>query len=155
MKNHNQMMYGSWDLEWDRQNFLSFWMLFFPFPPRPLKYKVQQTNFSCFGLFFALSALWQNRKSKKTPGNIIILPICTINDNHMRYGSWDMEHDTEFFVILDCLLPFYPCNNPKNQNFEKMKKKKKNTWRYYDFTQVHHKWQLHEVWFMRCQVQWT
>ena len=29
---------------------------------------------------------------------------------------------TEFFVILGHFLPFYPTNNPKNQNFEKMKK---------------------------------
>ena len=40
-----------------------------------------------------------------------------------------MEHDTEFFVILDHFLPFYPPppNNPKNQNFEKMKKKPNKT----------------------------
>ena len=38
------------------------------------------------------------------------------------YGSWYMEHDWEnFFVILDYFLPFYPTNNPKNRNFEKMK----------------------------------
>ena len=42
---------------------------------------------------------------------------------------------TDFFVILGHFLPFYPTNNPKNQNFEKMKKKK-NTWRYHYFTQV-------------------
>ena len=36
----------------------------------------------------------------------------------LRYGAWQ----TEFFVILDHFLPFYPPNNPKNQNFEKMKK---------------------------------
>ena len=29
---------------------------------------------------------------------------------------------TEFFVILDHFLPFYPSNDPKNQNFVKMKK---------------------------------
>ena len=29
---------------------------------------------------------------------------------------------TEFFVILDRFLPFYPLNNLKNQNFEKLKK---------------------------------
>ena len=29
---------------------------------------------------------------------------------------------TDFFVILDHFLPFYPPNNLKNQNFEKMKK---------------------------------
>ena len=27
----------------------------------------------------------------------------------------------EFFVILDHFLPFYPPNNPNNQNVEKMK----------------------------------
>ena len=36
----------------------------------------------------------------------------------LRYGvQW-----TEFFVILDHFLPFYPPNNLKNQNFKKMKK---------------------------------
>ena len=34
---------------------------------------------------------------------------------------WSMGQ-TEFFVILAPFLPFYPPNNPKNQNFEKMKK---------------------------------
>ena len=38
-------------------------------------------------------------------------------------GSWDMEWNRRnFFVILNCFLPFYPPNNTKNQNFEKMKK---------------------------------
>ena len=40
----------------------------------------------------------------------------------MMYGFSDMECKTEFFVILDHFLPFYPPNNPKNLNFEKMKK---------------------------------
>ena len=36
----------------------------------------------------------------------------------LRYGA----QETEFFVILDRFLPFYPVNNPpKNQNFEEMK----------------------------------
>ena len=29
-------------------------------------------------------------KMKKTPGDIFLLQMCTINDNHMMYGSWDM-----------------------------------------------------------------
>ena len=45
-----------------------------------------------------------------------------INDNHMMHGSCDMKHDRQHFVILDHFLPFYPPNNPKNQNFEKLKK---------------------------------
>ena len=52
------------------------------------------------------------------------------------------------FFALPC-----PPNNSKNQNFKKMKKKqKKNTWRYYHFTQVYHKWQSHDVWFLRYQT---
>ena len=37
----------------------------------------------------------------------------------MRHGV----RRTEFFVILDHFLPFYPPNNQKIQNFEKMTKK--------------------------------
>ena len=29
---------------------------------------------------------------KKTLGDIIISQMCTLNDNHIMYGSWDMEH---------------------------------------------------------------
>ena len=36
-------------------------------------------------------------KMKKTPGDII-LQMCTINDNHMMYGSWDMEHARQKFL---------------------------------------------------------
>ena len=51
----------------------------------------------------------------------------------LRYGAWW----TEFFVILDCFLPYYPPppSNPENQNFEKMKKKHGD----YHFTHVYHK----------------
>ena len=37
-------------------------------------------------------------KMKKSPGDIIILQMCAINDNHMMYGSWDMEHDRQAFL---------------------------------------------------------
>ena len=79
-----------------------------------LRHGVQQTNFFChFGPFFALllpnNLKNQNfEKMKKTPGDITILHMCTINGNHMMYGSRDMECDGQnFFVILDCFLPFY------------------------------------------------
>ena len=71
-------------------------------------------------------------KMKKTPGDIIILYMCTINANHyvrfLRYGV----QRTDFYVILDHFLYFYP----ENQNFEKLKK---NTSTYYHFTNVYHK----------------
>ena len=54
--------------EWDRQNFLSFWAFFCPFSPLTAgKIKILRL--------------------KKTSGDIIILHICTINDNHMMHGS--------------------------------------------------------------------
>ena len=60
-------------------------------------------------------------KMKKIPGVIIILHMCTINDNPMMYGSWDMEVDGQN-VILDHFSAFSLPNNQKNQNFEKLKK---------------------------------
>ena len=40
----------------------------------------------------------QKFKTEKTHGDIIILHICTINDNNMMYGSWDMEHEGQDFL---------------------------------------------------------
>ena len=65
--------------------------------------------FCHFGPFFALLPPnnFKNRnleKLKKRPGDII-LHMCTINYNHMMYGSWVRQ--TIFFVILDHFLPFY------------------------------------------------
>ena len=63
----------------------------------------------------------------------------------LRYEAWR----TEFFVILDHFLSFYPPNNPKNENFEKMNK---INWRYYHFTYVNHKSQSYDVWFLRYEA---
>ena len=98
------MIYSFWDIE---QNIVKLVILghFLPFyPPKTPK----NQNFE---------------KMKQRPGDINILQMCTINEKHMMYDSWDMEHDRQnFFVILDHFLPFYPPKNLKNQNFEKMKK---------------------------------
>ena len=40
-------------------------------------------------------------KMKNMPADIIILHLYDTNDNHMIYGSLDMEHNRQnFFVIL-------------------------------------------------------
>ena len=49
-------------------------------------------------------------------------------------------------------LPFCPSIDPENQNFEK---NEKNTWRYYHFTNVYHKWQSYDKWFFRYGLQQT
>ena len=55
-------------------------------------------------------------QNEKMPGYIIILLMCTINENHMMYGSWDME----------CNI-FCPFNPTKNQKFKILKNWKKKT----------------------------
>ena len=68
--NEDHMIYGSWDKERDRQNFLSFWAVFLPLPPSPDNIENQNLE-----------------KMKKTPGHIILLHMCIINEDHMIYGS--------------------------------------------------------------------
>ena len=138
--NDNHMMYGSCDMEHEGQNFLSFWTIFCTFTPL-ITQKVKTL-----------------KKILKTPGDIITLQMCTMNDNHMMYEHleilslytcvlwmtitwcivpeiWSVTDGT--FCHFGPFFPFNPLNNLKIKNFEKMKK---NTWRYYHFTHVYHKW---------------
>ena len=73
---------------------------------------------------------------RKTPGDIIILHKRTINDNHDVWFLTYEAQQIEFFAILGHFLPFYPTNNPKNYNFEKIKR---TTQIYHHFTQVYQK----------------
>ena len=93
-------MYSSWDKVWDRQNFLSFWAFFCPFSALTIqKIKIL--------------------KLKKTPGDIIILHICNINDNHMMYGSWDKEHNRQNFLSFWTISPPYVSRKCKFRKTEK------------------------------------
>ena len=89
--NEDHMIYGFWNIMCDRQKFLSFWAIFLPFQPLD---KLENQNFNI---------------EKKIPGDIIILHIWTINDNHMMYGSWDREHDRhKFLSFWTIFCPFTP-----------------------------------------------
>ena len=57
----------------------------------------------------------------QTIRDIIILHMCTINYNHMMYGSWDIECN-RIFCHFGPLFANLPSNSPKNENFKKMKK---------------------------------
>ena len=93
-----------------------------------LRYRMWQTEIMGYFSPFYQTKNQKNqnfKKMKKIAGDIIILHRYTKNHNHMIYGSWDMEWDAKFFVILDHFLIFYhppPPNNLENQNIEKMKK---------------------------------
>ena len=94
----NHMMYGSWDNKCNGYIFLVILEHFSPFYPRN---NLKNQNFE---------------KIKKMPGDIIILHMCTINNKHMIYGSWDMECDGQNFLSFWTIFyPFTP-KNSKNQN---------------------------------------
>ena len=107
-KNHNHMMYLFWDIGYERHNFLSFWAIFCPFTP----------------LLTPKIKIWNTRH--KNPGDIIILHMCAINENHMMYGSWDIRHNKQnflsFWTIFCTFNPLTTKKKKKNQNFQKMKK---------------------------------
>ena len=75
-KNHDHMLYCSWDMAHDRCNCcFSFWAFFCPFTPLTAqKIKIL-------------------KKWKKMPGDIILLHMCTKNYDQMMYDSWDMVCD--------------------------------------------------------------
>ena len=51
---------------------------------------------SYFLSFYTSESPKNLKKLKKTPGDII-LHMCTINENNMIYGFWDMECDRQGF----------------------------------------------------------
>ena len=92
--NDNHLMYGSWDIKCDGHKFLSFWTVFCPFTTlRAQKIKSKK------------------KKMKKTLVDIIILHMCTKNNDHvsyailfLRYGAW---HRCSYFSFSAILWPFW------------------------------------------------
>ena len=103
--NDSHMMYDSWDMESNRQNFfviLDHFLTFYPLWTQKIKIL---------------------EKWKKTPEDIIILQICTINDSHMMYDSWDMEANRQNFLSFWTIFwPFTPLWTQKIKILEKWKK---------------------------------
>ena len=77
----------------------------------------------------------------------------------MIYDSWDMEHDREnlfsFWTIFCPFTPPLPPYNPEPRESEFWKNEKKNNWKYHHFTQVYHKWQPYDTWFLKYEVHQT
>ena len=102
-----------------------------------LSYGVRQREFFVnLGHFLPFSTTnnFKNQnlvKIKKTPGDIIILKLCTKNDNDMMYGSWDMECDRQNFCHFGL---FFGTFTPLTARKIKILKKWQNVWRYYHFT---------------------
>ena len=96
------MMYGSWDMERDRQNFLSYWAIFWYFTPLT----AQNPKF------------W--KKEKKAWRYNRFTQVYQKSWSHamvfLGYGAWRMWLS---FFILGYILPFYPPRSSKSQNLKK------------------------------------
>ena len=130
------MIYGSWNIRCDRQNFLSFWVIFCPFNPlttRKIKILKLRKNTRRYYHFTHLHHKWQS------------------------YDVWFLRYgvqQTEFFVILDRFLSS-PAPHPYGPRRSKFWKYEKSTWRCYHFTNVYLKWQSYDVSLLRHGVQQT
>ena len=92
--NENHMMYDSLDMEHDRQFFFLILDHFLPFYTPVPPNNPENQNFE---------------KLKKATGDIIILHKCTINNNHMIYGSYGMWSAPDFFLSSWAIFcPFTP-----------------------------------------------
>ena len=113
-----------------------------------LKEKRQTECFAILGHFLPFYPTnnlknYHFKKMKKSARDISLLHICTINEDHMMYGSWDIRSDRIFFNFH---------NNPENQNFDKMKIK------FEDIIILHgcHKWfwiNIYGSWDIDCKRQ--
>ena len=98
------MMYGSWDTECNRQNFLSFWTIFCSFTPLTTRKIKILKNWSVIHL--------------ETPIHTSVPKIMII-----CYAVWDMVHDRcNYFSFWVIFCPFNPLTAQKLKIFKKWKK---------------------------------
>ena len=104
-KNHNNLMYSSWDTEWDGQNFLSFSAIFWPFypPKQPGK-----------------SKFWKNEKSTWRCHHFTCVPKMTILWC-MILEIWSAT-DSIFCHLGPFFAPFFALTTQKIKTLEKWKK---------------------------------
>ena len=89
---------------------------------REIPNMAERHNILSYWTIFCLFIPLTTQKWKKI---LEIYHLTHVYHKWQSYNTWFLGYQawkTKFFVILDCFLPFYPPNNPKNQNFEKMKK---------------------------------
>ena len=141
---------------WNYYYFTNVYHKWQPYDVWFLRYGMEQTN--CFVIlkhflpFYTPGNLKNQNfeRMKTTRGDILILNMCTINFNHMMYGSWDIKHDRyNFLSFWTIFCPFTLIKTQKKQNFEKMKNAPGNIIILYKCTK-NHDHMLHYSWDMMC-----
>ena len=101
--------------------------------------------FCHFGSFFPF---YPTIECKKIPGDIILLNMSNIQEDHMMYGLWDKRRNVQSFLSFWAIpCPLTLLTTQKIKIKKKQQKNKKNAWRYYRFTRVYHNWWSY-VWFL-------
>ena len=127
-KKNNHMTYGSWDTkwdtEWDRHNFLSFWVIFALLPLyQPEKITILQSDiWQSYDVWFLRYGEWQTQFLSFYARGYHFLHVCTTNDDHIRYGYWDMKCDRQ--NLLSFWAIFYPFTLLTSWKIKSKKKKK-------------------------------
>ena len=127
-KKNNHMTYGSWDTkwdtEWDRHNFLSFWVIFALLPLyQPEKITILQSDiWQSYDVWFLRYREWQTQFLSFYARGYHFLHVCTTNDDHIRYGYWDMKCDRQ--NLLSFWAIFYPFTLLTTWKIKSKKKKK-------------------------------
>ena len=118
---------GSWDMEYDRQNFISgHFLSFYPFS------KLRNQNLK----------IWKRRLE------ISSFYTWVTQTTIIWCGSWDMKRNGHNFLSFwTTFYPFTPLNTWKI----KILKTWKSPRRYYHFTHAYHKWQSYDVCFLRLE----
>ena len=94
----------------------------------------------------------KNGKMYKMLGDIILLHMCTINEGHVMYGSWDTRHDGQSFLSFWAI--FYPLTLLITQK-SKQWKKWKNSLEILSFYTCVPQMTLHDVCFLGYEVRQT
>ena len=125
--NDSHMMCYSWDMDCNGQNLLRFLPFYLPPPLTTRK----------------INSFKKWKKSLE----ILSFYTCGLKMTIIWYMVPEISSATDkFFVTLDHFMLFYPLNNLKNLNFEKVEKTPGDI---IIFTHVYHKWQSYDVWFLR------
>ena len=104
IKNLNHMRYSSWDTKWDRNIFVIL-------------------GHFCLFTLIMISKIKILKKWKKMPGDIILLHMYTINEDHMMCDILNIRCSRQNFLSFGIIFcSFTPPNNPENPHFEKLKK---------------------------------
>ena len=85
----------------------------------------------------------------------ILLHMCTTNEDHMIYGSWDIRHNGQIFLSFWAIFYTLTLLTIRKIKILKKWKRKKTSGDTKLFKLVYHKWPSHDVWFLRYGVRQT